>query len=499
MTILKQPFIEKNIKGKPYITVSPKGIANGLSDIPNDGADFGPDTMLNATDPSQIGAPYTQTSGIQEALNYVENIAISTLNPFNKPTICLLPGWFTINDNATIWINNDNSVLNPYYYPNGLHICGAGELTWIVKQNSLTSPILSFTVPFGTSGTSALNQQGHMIFENFGVLYNGSPSNASSNITMVNLSIPETGGTMSVFRNLFIWSPNPINNTLLDLSGNEDSTVDNVYVNNSGGSYNPSITVPPLKMYCIVGNVNMYRVLASGIDIEAQNANIINSTIGTCAGPGIIFRPSYYGGAILNLEGTYFNGCITRLITIQPEASTGYTNPFQVNLRNTILIKNSVGNTDYMIEPYSSMYGLWDFTEAMYSNGNTSYSLYMFDPNVSFNIQNEFINLYTHSTSNKYNIILITENSTPGTTAGTVKMSFITYTLTYKKLMVYFSGYENNTTTNQTINFPIPFLSYAIITGNNTGLTISASTTSITITSPNSTTTYSGLVIIEGY
>jgi hypothetical protein len=68
--MLNQPFIEKNIKGKPYITVSAKGIANGLSNIPNNGADFGPDTMLNATDPSQIGPPYTQTSGLQEAINY---------------------------------------------------------------------------------------------------------------------------------------------------------------------------------------------------------------------------------------------------------------------------------------------------------------------------------------------------------------------------------------------------------------------------------------------
>ncbi len=48
-----------NIRGKPYITVSAKGISNGLSDIENDGADFGPDT------------PGTQTSGIQEAINYL--------------------------------------------------------------------------------------------------------------------------------------------------------------------------------------------------------------------------------------------------------------------------------------------------------------------------------------------------------------------------------------------------------------------------------------------
>jgi hypothetical protein len=58
MTILKQPFIETNIKGKPYIIVSAKGIVNGLSDIPNGGADFGPDT------------PGTQTSGLAEATYY---------------------------------------------------------------------------------------------------------------------------------------------------------------------------------------------------------------------------------------------------------------------------------------------------------------------------------------------------------------------------------------------------------------------------------------------
>jgi hypothetical protein len=52
-----------NIEGKPYITVSAKGIVNGLSDIPNDGADFGPDT------------PGTQTSGIQEAWNYASSFA----------------------------------------------------------------------------------------------------------------------------------------------------------------------------------------------------------------------------------------------------------------------------------------------------------------------------------------------------------------------------------------------------------------------------------------
>ena len=54
---------------KGYVTVSAKGIANGLSDRPNDDCDFGPDTYN--PNYSGSGIPYTQTSGIQEAINYV--------------------------------------------------------------------------------------------------------------------------------------------------------------------------------------------------------------------------------------------------------------------------------------------------------------------------------------------------------------------------------------------------------------------------------------------
>lgn len=56
---------------KGYITVSAKGVANGLSDKPNDDADFGPDTY----NPNYTGSgiPYTQTSGIAEAETYIMN------------------------------------------------------------------------------------------------------------------------------------------------------------------------------------------------------------------------------------------------------------------------------------------------------------------------------------------------------------------------------------------------------------------------------------------
>jgi len=54
----------------PYVTVSAKGMSNGLSDIPNDGFDFGPDTMLGTSLKGLYGPPYSTTLGIQEAVNY---------------------------------------------------------------------------------------------------------------------------------------------------------------------------------------------------------------------------------------------------------------------------------------------------------------------------------------------------------------------------------------------------------------------------------------------
>ena len=93
----------KSINGKPFINVSAKGRSNGLSTKINDGADFGPDTTLNASSPNQNGAPYTQTNGISEAINYA-----LTINPTTPPTIMLLNGNF--NCSAQISIQNNDSI-----------------------------------------------------------------------------------------------------------------------------------------------------------------------------------------------------------------------------------------------------------------------------------------------------------------------------------------------------------------------------------------------------
>ena len=65
---------QKTIIGKPEITVSAKGIANGKSVYLNDGADFGPDTKLGATTSKQYGPPYTQSYGLVEASEFGNSI-----------------------------------------------------------------------------------------------------------------------------------------------------------------------------------------------------------------------------------------------------------------------------------------------------------------------------------------------------------------------------------------------------------------------------------------
>ena len=73
---------------KGFISVSAKGIVNGLSNQPNDGCDFGPDTYNPSY--SGSGIPYTQTSGIQEAIDYAVNVGGTTIQ--------LLEGIFDVTD-----------------------------------------------------------------------------------------------------------------------------------------------------------------------------------------------------------------------------------------------------------------------------------------------------------------------------------------------------------------------------------------------------------------
>ena len=88
------------------------------------------------------------------------------------------------------------------------------------------------------------------------------------------------------------------------------------------------------------------------------------------------------------------------------------------------------------------------------------------------------------------------DGSLSGTTAGTITY-YTPEQGTFKKFVAVFSGYENDTTTAQTITYPFAFTNVPIIE-NDTGLTLATTATILTITAPDATTTYSGMVIISG-
>jgi len=85
-----------------------------------------------------------------------------------------------------------------------------------------------------------------------------------------------------------------------------------------------------------------------------------------------------------------------------------------------------------------------------------------------------------------------------GTTAGSIVYSMPYQGSSYKKFIAYASGYENDTTTAQTISFPVAFTNTPYVVTSPSGLISSISTTGITLAS-GTTTTYTGWVIIEGY
>jgi hypothetical protein len=84
-----------------------------------------------------------------------------------------------------------------------------------------------------------------------------------------------------------------------------------------------------------------------------------------------------------------------------------------------------------------------------------------------------------------------------GTTAGSIDSSMPDQGVA-KKFVAVAIGYENDTTTNQTITFPVAFVNTPAVTTNTTGLTVTATTTTLTITAPDVTTTYSGVLVVEG-
>ena len=92
-----------------------------------------------------------------------------------------------------------------------------------------------------------------------------------------------------------------------------------------------------------------------------------------------------------------------------------------------------------------------------------------------------------------------TLGSLSGTTAGSISWSMPFQGSAYKKFIAYLNGYENDTTTAQTISFPVAFSDTPVIVVNSASVpSVTVSTTEISL-APDTTTAYTGWIIVEGF
>ena len=153
--------------------VSAKGIVNGLSVLPNDGQDWGPDTTKGATAPGQYGAPYTQTFGIMESLEdvYAQKGGV----------VKILPGFYDLT-NAPLLPNVDATRYSKIMIPFGGYT--TNQMTITIEGSGFQNQFETY--PNGTvifDGTTTLTETYQSVID-----ANGTGGSAGFNGVSVSLS-----------------------------------------------------------------------------------------------------------------------------------------------------------------------------------------------------------------------------------------------------------------------------------------------------------------------
>ena len=213
------------------ITVSAKGIANHMSEEINDGCDFGPDSY---NPNSTANPPYTQTSGIQEA--------IEALPTFYSPTA---------QQNVHIGKILFNSIANyyctaPIYYTDGdmIEFEGLGGNVGAETSDQDFAPPPAIVSSSDTDGAIVVLQSAGTIYRGYGGGVNhwhnmsiihtvpitkiDKLANASVSATFSEHSTP----AMNIFENVTIWDQSYSNMVLLLSTDTEDDVMilNNVFV-----------------------------------------------------------------------------------------------------------------------------------------------------------------------------------------------------------------------------------------------------------------------------
>jgi hypothetical protein len=297
----------------PEVVVSAKGVANGLSEEYNDGWDFGPDSY----DPtSTANPPYTQTSGIQEAQDYLTD----------GGHIILGNGDFYIYD--TINISNDNIVIS-----------GAGMQGY---EAGVLSPESGTRIVLGNNvNKTMINVTGaRYIFENF-VINGNSPNNTTTGLYGIYAGTSNLGMDLHL-RTIYVIQVNGIgiysnSGIYLETVITEGNSSWGLYLDGQGGwlidGYLSYADIGGAYLGC--DNMAIMNITISGgggvastlsaIEIAGSNnvitnINIIRNT--TSSAPP---SPLIVSGGFNNISGIYLNYVGSNLTTIPPNITISGT------------------------------------------------------------------------------------------------------------------------------------------------------------------------------
>jgi hypothetical protein len=428
----KNPYV-------PYITVSAKGVANGLSTEYNDGYDFGPDSY----NPSVTsGVPLTQTSGFLEAWDYSQNIGLA--NGGHSPVISFTAGSFDITAATTLNF-----------------VKGGGSPTVIGSGSGI-----------GTYINCKVNDA-------YALTIN--PANGTGYNIVFNGLVPiyPSGYTPYGFLNADFSTANAGSNTFISYDLN---------IGNSG--WGQSAVYLDSFQSVLMFNFENY---SGGNDGLTVNNSLFEIHGGFINGNMSLSSCNYVYIEVVNLGTTIKVGNITTLIAIGGSPHFVLTGDIQnIYLGATIL------------NPYDSGTVVQSVSSTIYNIGNLICEGVYYDYTNSMDFIGSGITLGNVDIKNVIDVngtltLPILTTTVSGTTAGSFVASMPERNNKYKKVLIYLDGYENDSTTAQTYTYPVPFSTVAEITANTASVpVVSTSLTEFSV-APDTTTAYTGIIVIEGY
>ena len=427
-----------------------------------------------------VNTPKTQTSGIQEAINHgkiCNLIGENNTSLTGKQIHIILKdlGVYVCNSQITIPVGSSiliegQGFFQPYFGNDMGDYSTINDVpgTTIYFTNNVTFP--RFHIPQSSNGTASV-----VSLKNFNIV-GENPSSYTSGQYLVDASGLQGG----------IWEKIVITTFCSNYNSNIDAGL-NLINNTKGG-----IQITQFN-YVYVFNFYNYSIIAELSNFLSTHLSIgFNNQSGACT--GIWLRTVGNWATFIN---THFMNLDTGMLLPQESdkseswfvrytplfitpAFENINTPFNygIALIQPIKLINPI-----FIEQFSS-------SESNYSGDVTNPQYFSIDsPQFTFEIGN---------TQNIFNRTIIN-----GTTSGTITYSLVKWDFNYKKIMYIFNGYENDTSTNQTITLKTSLISITSlnITTNTTGLTITvdSKTGELTITAPDTTTAYTGIIVIEGY